>query len=286
MKPRRSDAIDWPAGRAAWGQPMFDAIRGALAEMPDRWPTLEHLTALACRRGIVNARGRPLRFVTPDDSSAHYELRIAYDGEVMARCNWHDFFNACQWLTIPRTKARISELHAQVLEAGGDAERRRRSALRDRMTLFDEGGMVVVSPHDSLLDAVRSFRWHELFVERRTETMAGMRFLLLGHAMLENALAPFIGVTAKALLLQAALPSADHEAEWLADIDVQTARWIDRQAILPETDRQRLAPLPFLGVPGWDVRNEDPRFYDNAAYFRPGFARSVHCRGASQPGMG
>ncbi|XLM22397.1 DUF3025 domain-containing protein [Chromobacterium piscinae] len=30
-----------------------------------------------------------------------------------------------------------------------------------------------------------------------------------------------------------------------------------------------LCPLPLLGIPGWWPDNEDPAFYDNAAYFCP-----------------
>ena len=31
-----------------------------------------------------------------------------------------------------------------------------------------------------------------------------------------------------------------------------------------------LAPLPILGVPGWEAANERESFYDDAAVFRPG----------------
>ena len=31
-----------------------------------------------------------------------------------------------------------------------------------------------------------------------------------------------------------------------------------------------LSPLPLLGVPGWTADNDNPTYYDNTDYFRPG----------------
>jgi len=76
---------------------------------------------------------------------------------------------------------------------------------------------------------------------------------------MEKSLVPFIGITAKAMLLPVATG---------ASLDAAAAAWLGRDDNL--ADSRRLAPLPLLGIPGWDARNEDSRFYDNAAYFRPG----------------
>ena len=62
---------------------------------------------------------------------------------------------------------------------------------------------MVLSSDPELLELVRSFRWKELFWQRRTEVRENMRFFLFGHALYQKALNPFIGMTGKAILLGA-----------------------------------------------------------------------------------
>ena len=130
---------------------------------------------------------------------------------------------------------------------------------RDVLTMIDESGVIVASADLSLLDLLREFRWQALFVERRAEVMAHMRFALLGHGLMEKALAPFIGLTGKAILLNI----RDDES-----LDAAAAQWIGDNAHL--ANPRMLAPLPLLGIPGWDARNVAAEFYDNREYFRAG----------------
>lgn len=252
--------------------PMFDAVRApldALSGMRD-WPALADLNALVA--GLENPRGAPLRFVpAPQGASAmQYEMQIAATGQIPTReRHWHDFFNACAWLSFPTAKGILSERHAALLEARGAAEARARSVERDVLTLFDESGVVIACADPALADAIRGFRWRELFWERRAACIENLRCYLFGHAQLEKALDPHVGMTARAIIVPVGgvFLAASREAQ-LATLDHQVARWLDDPANLAST--RRLHPFPVLGVPGWFDANADEAFYANTAYFRAG----------------
>lgn len=253
------------------GAPIFDTVRPFLQKLPrDRWPTLDELNALA--QGVTTASGLPLRFVppSPEDSRrfAHYEVRIAQAGEVQTRAgSWHDLFNALQWIAFPKSKARINAQHAAMLEEGGEAEGRHRSAPRDALTLFDEGGVIVASSAPELLRLVSDFAWKALFWERRGDVLAKMRFIPFGHGLHEQALSPYIGMVAKTVFV----PVSDFFFTLSADSQREEA---DRMVAAHFESRMRfasakaLAPLPVLGVPGWHGDTQDEAFYDIASYFR------------------
>ena len=153
--------MDW---KAAWDRlhaPVFAPLAPVIERLPrDRWPSHADLTSAA--DGLSTAHGRPLRFVPPRDRTdrerRYYELHIAQTGEVETRPeNWHDLFNALAWLTYPRSKAAINAQHAAILEERGDAEAKRRSPERDALTLFDEGGVAVMSSDPAFFDMIRDF---------------------------------------------------------------------------------------------------------------------------------
>jgi len=86
-----------------------------------------------------------------------------------------------------------------------------------------------------------------------------MRFVVLGHAVLEQALEPWPGITCKALFA-----SPDD------DCDAQAAAWL---ACLGTGATPRdLAPLPVFGYPGW-AEQQNAAFYDDERYFRPAGGR-------------
>lgn len=234
----------------ALATPFFNAVRGELAALGDDIG-LEALNAMA------DARGLRVRFVSPHEnlSGMGYEISIDATGEVPTRDNPHDFFNALQWLAFPRMKAAINAGHLRHLEAAGQP----RSPARNVLTMIDESGVLVASEDASLLQLLREFRWQELFVNRRQEVVAMMRFALVGHGLMEKSLAPFIGLTGKAILLN--VPDS-------TSLDAAASAWIDDEANLSSS--RNLAPLPLLGIPGWDARNEEASFYGNTDYFRPG----------------
>lgn len=271
----------WQDAEAALATPYFDAVREIILALqiasPGQWPARARLNQLAMQKGLRLAPApmatdfattpSPLRFVAPAESAQsamQYETRITTTGEIPTRDNWHDLFNAIEWLTFPRTKSTISAMHAKLLLAGGSVEAEARGKPRDVLTMFDESGVIVASHDASLLQLIRDFRWHALFVVRRADVMRDMRFILVGHGLMEKALAPFIGMTAKAVLLH---------VNTNADLDMAAAWWLSKPANLQNA--RNLAPLPLLGIPSWDARNEDATFYDNAQYFRAGYTRDT-----------
>ena len=250
---------------------LFASVREILDQLDDAdWPTLERLNELSKQRDLRNGRDKSIRFVEPSGaaSAMAYELQIATSGEIPTRENLHDLLNAMQWLSFPHLKRAINAEHVKRLqhEPGEEAKLRPkvRSKARDVLTMFDESGVIVASADASLLELLRSFQWRALFVERRLDVIKSMRFHLVGHGLLEKVLTPFIGITGKAILLPVAAAALDNTmlldgaaADWLADpLNLASA--------------QNLAPLPLLGVPAWDARNQVPAFYDNVDYFRPG----------------
>lgn len=269
-----SDA--WDAGFLA-RSPLFAPLAAAAAPLtacPD-WPTPVTLNALADRRAPIFTRGgKPLRFVAQGPRPRHfaerYEPRIYLTGAVQTRAaSWHDLFNALVWLTFPTTKASLNALHYEASRAHATKTRQpNRSPTQDLATLFDEGGAIVAASAPALLHHVRQQAWKRLFWEARTETRQALRVYLFGHALYEKLLAPYVGLTAKALLLEVE-PGffGTPLAAQLETLDARAARFFTNVDGLRPA--RALAPLPVLGVPGVFPANDVEAFYDDAEYFRP-----------------
>jgi len=258
---------------ALLASPTFAAVQPLLARLPKgAFPDLEALNALAAERRIVTGGGEALRFVEAAKATGPlerpYESRVYETGEVPTRAeSWHDLFNALAWLAFPRTKAMLNRRHFEELRArSGQLQR---GTARDVLTLFDEGGMLVACAEPPLAALLRGFRWKALFWEHREDVRARMRFHVFGHAILENALALFRGVTAKALIVDVTGDELAAATESLnALLDARAAEYFSRPESLAST--RTLAPLPVLGIPGWSPENEDPAYYDDVGHFRPG----------------
>ena len=174
------------------------------------------------------------------------EVHLFETGRVQTRPdNKHDLFNALAWLAFPKTKARINAMHAAEIPAEGG----KRGRLRDLLTIFDEGGAIVAGTPEAA-ELVRQANWRELFVERHRD----FRIAVVGHAVLEQALAPRLGLTCKVIF-------ADPQRE----LDSQAAHWLATQGGSPRD----LPPLPVLGYPGWFPGSGAPGFYSDERYFRP-----------------
>lgn len=225
------------------------------------------LTGLASPPGA--ASGAPVRFVLPEGRAAGYEERVHAHGEVETRAgNWHDFFNALAWLVYPQTKRVLNGRHHAALQAQRAAGRAERGPLRDAVTQFDECGIVVASSSAELVGLLRGHEWRELFWQRRAQLAREMRFFVFGHATWDALRAPFVGLTAKAVVL-------DVQETWLAQpLEQQLADVDGRLAALfalPHAyARPRdFQPLPLLGIPGVAAENADPVYYDDTRQFRP-----------------
>ncbi len=262
--------------------PLAPLLAPLLARVPQgRFPAIEDLNGLL-PGGTASGGGAPLRFVPPPPPSraleAQYEARVFRTGEVATRPgDAHDLFNALVWSTFPATKATFNRIHhEQMLARRGE---RQRGTPRDVLTLFDEAGVIVACADPSLAALLAGHEWKMLFWARRADVARAMRFFVFGHAIYEKALAPYQGVTAKALVV-------DVDEAFLAAPLGRQLECMDERASAYFADPRSLAstrtlpPLPVLGVPGWDPANARPEYYDDAAQFRPLAAGATGTRAA------
>ena len=225
-------------------------------------------------KGISNAQDLPLRFVAQAAKSGipegRYEARIYLKGEVQVRSeNWHDLFNVLVWLTFPKSKAALNRRHFLALEKMISEGRLNRGSTQDALTLFDEGGLIIASGDSRLTQMLVDFKWKQLFWVNREAAIAGMRFFLFGHAIYEKALRPFAGVTGRAVIFPVNTDFFNQALEYqLQFLDKKLADYLrDPQHFNCTAE---LAPVPVLGVPGWNDENERESYYENSSYFRAG----------------
>ena len=196
-----------------------------------------------------------------------------YYEEIIARCNfiptrknnWHDLFNALIWLLFPKSKKALNQLHmAEISEYGLNP----RTAVRNRVTHFDECGGVLIFTDDTHLKALQEHRWVEAFVEGKLFWQQSTQLFMFGHANYEMLLDPYLGLTGKYVAIQVASSfyqlSIEQQYAWLDDTLLER---IEQGQLFAQ--KGALKPLPLLGIPGWDAANEDPAYYANREYFRP-----------------
>lgn len=228
--------------------------------------SVEFLNASACASvpPPVTAAGATITFARSSVPlrALDYERGILQSGVVPTRPgNRHDVFNALCWIMFPQFKRACNVLHTQS-SAGA---RSGRGPVRDALTLLDESGVLVICADADLAALLRARQWKRLFHERRADVLRSMHFFVCGHALHEKLLEPYVGLTAKALILDAPPGLFDRSSgEQRRHADEQAARAIGA-GITPAD----LSPLPLMGIPGWDPGNAEPGYYDDAAVFRP-----------------
>jgi len=248
------------------------------SEIKDSWPDLKNYQQILddLPQPIKSLSGKTLKIVQQDGKpghfNEHYAPRIYLTGEIQTRTeNWHDFFQFLTWFMFPKTKAVINSIHVPAAQAriDGNSDLGRRSPVENMLSLFDEGGAVILSSDDSLLQLIRDFKWKELFWQRREELESKLNFVTFGHALYEKGLSPYVGMTANSILIKV-------DDELLKQPNHQQLNWIDEH--LSElfsdgavyTKPKDLNPFPLLGLPGWDSDNVSEQYYDNQQYFRAG----------------
>lgn len=229
------------------------------------WPACETLGSVL-PPGLFAQSGQPIHFLPQDHTlpfvELYYEERIFQHGIVSTRPNWHDFFNALMWALVPQTKVMVNALHAADLVQHG----KRRTPQRDALTVLDESGVIIAASRRELLGYVLDFLWEPLFWQERAAWGQEIDCFMIGHATLEKMLAPYVGVTAHALLVEVepaffSLSLAQQQAY----LDEVMAGMLQQGALLSPAS---LNPFPLLGIPGW-WENDEQAFYQNTEYFRP-----------------
>lgn len=218
---------------------------------------LDALNAQAARLGTRHSNGLPLRFFVPGErlSARDYENHILHSGQVPTRPDtWHDVLNALVWLRFPRFKSALNMAHGlAITDEAGSARSRRRDAL----TVLDESGVWVICRDPALPTLLAAHAWLALFGDARAEVETGMHFVVVGHALLEKALAPYPTMTGKCLTLIA------------GSLDPDAAEELSVMALAGIGSPRQLAALPIQGIPGWDPANTGAGYYDNQEIFRP-----------------
>ncbi len=224
-------------------------------------PSIECFNAAAQTRGLCTGSGAPLRFVLPDNDAFGYERRAFERGEVVTRPdNWHDAYNAQVWLEFPRAKAALNRRHVEAMHDMLASGETRRGQVRDRLTQFDECGVVIAGMSATLWQQLTQHQWRTVFVESRAEVLATTRFIIFGHASRDSLRAPFFGVCGKALRLDVAPQQRFDDAL----IDQTLAR-----RLASVYSGERWQPLPLLGIPGLSPESENPAYYEDERQFRP-----------------
>jgi hypothetical protein len=175
----------------------FEALTEPLSAL-SAWPTLEAYTEFAERQRSSRApelervsfarsfpspkRGRERS--TPLDLGGLYDGRIALRGEIPClEGSYHDLFNVLVWAAFPRSKRALHARQFQALTgwvpAGAARLPNRRTREQDALTLFDEGGAILVAARPD----------------------AAARVILFGHAVMEHVCFERAVVRSAALLL-------------------------------------------------------------------------------------
>jgi hypothetical protein len=222
-------SVDWSA---PWFEPWREIGEPVLAAWRDL-PLHEALNACA---------PSPVRFVQQGEMAdgEAYESFIFRTRRCPTRDNMHDFFNGLAWLKFPAQKARLNELQAAEIERAGIGAQR--GAVRDAITVFDENGAFIDAPA-AIQEALLERDWRRLFIDLRP-LWNEVHVTIFGHAMLEKLLAPRKDLTAHV---------------WAAP------RTFTRDALAAKP----FAPLPVMGIPGWQRESESFSFYDDPIVFRP-----------------
>jgi hypothetical protein len=237
------------------------------------WPALnDYNTLLRSEAGDIHSlSGASLGFVAqaekPRQLHDSYEARIYLKGEIQTRLqNWHDFFQVMVWSSYPRTKQLINQLHYKALSNRAIANKR--STVENSLTLFDECGAIIVSSDSGLLKLLVNFEWNELFLTHREAFNRNIKCFIFGHALFEKCLNPYIGMTAHCICLDVedSFFSLPLKTQQQTIDSLACSHFRQHRQISP----RELHPYPLLGTPGWDSRNEDPAYYQNVEYFRPG----------------
>ncbi len=242
--------------------PGFDSIlpfwESRQHDFVEHWPCIADFNQLAEKKKI------PVRFIE-QAADMRYETEIYQHRLVPTRLAcWHDFFNNLTWLNFPLSKWAIIERGQQEKKLQSN---QKRTPIQNVLAHFDECGIIFCSDNPYFFELLQSHAWKKIFWELRDEALKHCQPILFGHGMMEKALSPYIGMTAKTIFFE--VPSSflaltmEHK---IATMDKILASYIASDK-LPHSPKN-LSPFPLLGWPGWETANTDSHYYDNTDYFR------------------
>jgi hypothetical protein len=219
------------------------------------WPSSADYTALFEAQRCLRSPDEPtLQFVPTAPKSSRRSRRAAvdveatYDGRIALRrevpClsqSYHDLFNAVAWAAFPRTKralhARQYRALLERLPAGVQRLPASRNREQDSLTLFDEGGSVLIAsaaPATPIAQGAGCFELDPCW-----------RVIVFGHAVMEHAARGCSKVRSAALVL----PAPPSCLEGVALLD-----WIDRALLERVVDLAAFQTPPPLAIEIADAR--------------------------------
>ena len=200
-----------------------------------------------------------------DDDSRYYEQIIFEDKQIPTRDDsWHDFFNALIWSEFPTCKAYLNHLHMVDIKAHGVHPR---TKLRNKITLLDECGVIVLTTNKELKHAFEQQNWQAIFLNSRVSWFENTMPYMFGHAIYESLLQPFIGLTGKAMIIEVASIETINKCKDKHYLDALVLEYLQQSSVFEKA--KPFFPLPILGVPTWYSESQDTEFYANTDYFMP-----------------
>ena len=210
---------DWQPGFLL-GHPLFEIFEPLAGRLRSRdFPTHADLTALA--EGERNRRApdlEPLRF-SPHTKKPRRSKRTKivldelYDGSIVLKrevpClerSYHDLFNALIFSAFLRSKRHLHQRQFAALAdwiGTGSQLPGKRTRQQDALTIFDEGGVILIMA-EPFLSAWRSSSTPLMIDPHNPET--GIVPLLFGHALLEHLYEGHSQIRASAVVIELARP--------------------------------------------------------------------------------
>ena len=217
----------------------------------------------------------PISFVAQalyDGDKRYYEQIIFETKNVPTRPNWHDFFNGLIWSQFPKTKHYFNSQHIAEITLQGSVQR---TPVRDRLTHFDECGIVLFTAQKQVATQVQNHKWDDLFVKNSANWHQQTLAVIFGHALWEMLLEPFIGLTAKATVIEVPeevlqdlkVSENKNTAEFYVMCDNLLSEHIKTNQLISK--KKPWLPLPMLGIPQWSPFPQTSIFYKNTNYFMP-----------------
>ncbi|RYZ58628.1 MAG: DUF3025 domain-containing protein [Proteobacteria bacterium] len=208
------DIADWPSPKE-WQE---------AAESKQIWEAIDQQLSFTPEIKLGQRAKRKQKDAPPGRS---YEASIVEKSEIPTRiANLHDFFNALIWINFPLGKYHLHRRAYEIQTAWWQThDRQKRCPLLDRMTCFDEGGIVFDLPENlergpvEALIQSRDDEAKKLLVECYAE-----RFSFFGHGMMEVMMKGKSNIHAACIILDPGPESLDYRlSAYLKAFGEQTA---------------------------------------------------------------